>query len=209
MTSGAPLARNHSITPWQNWSEMSANASFGRWCGPGFDVDHAMVRFDQHLGSETFAVGAGEGDALDTRLRERRHELADVDVHPAAVARPGLQQRRRVERDDRNASDATFDSLRPRRRSVGQQRVDVRFAVAVATDELGAQCVELVEARTAIPRHPLLELRDRIGERPQAVLVEFFDSTEVMLGADRIELDRQRVVAEVLGWARRAGRARP
>ena len=74
----------------------------------GFDVDDTVVRFDLDLGSEAFPVGAGEGDALDARLGQRRHELADVDVHASAVARPGLQERRRVEGDDRNASDATF-----------------------------------------------------------------------------------------------------
>ena len=74
----------------------------------GLDVDDPVVRLDLDLGGEALLVGAGERDALDARLRERRDELAHVDVHAAAVAGPGLQERRAVEGDDRNAPDATF-----------------------------------------------------------------------------------------------------
>ena len=74
----------------------------------GLDVDDPVIRLDLHLGRETLPIGASEGDALDAGLRQRRDELAYVDVHSPAVARAGLQERRGVEGDDRNAPDATF-----------------------------------------------------------------------------------------------------
>ena len=66
---------------------------------PGLDVDDAMTGLDEHLGREPGAIGSGVRGALDTRLGERRHHFAHVDVHPTAVARTGLSERRRVERD--------------------------------------------------------------------------------------------------------------
>ncbi len=65
----------------------------GEVMGPGLDIDHPMVRLDPHLGREPGAVGACVGGALQPGLGQRRHHLADVHVHPAAVARTGLQQR--------------------------------------------------------------------------------------------------------------------
>ena len=66
------------------------------------DVDDAMAGLDEHLARQTGAVGPRVRRALDARLGERRHHLAHVDVHAAAVAGTGLQQRRRVERDVRD-----------------------------------------------------------------------------------------------------------
>ena len=53
---------------------------------PGLDVHDAVAGLDEHLGREPGAVGAGVGGALDAGLGERRHHLAHVHVHPAAVA---------------------------------------------------------------------------------------------------------------------------
>ena len=136
-----------------------------------------MTRLDHDLVGQSVAVGAGEGGGLDARLGERRPQLADVHVHPTAVAGTRLQQRRRVERDHRGALHNVADDNnaaavpgRPgpgNRRSVGKA-VDVGFAVAVATHEFGAERVELVEAGTSIGGDPRLELGDRLGQRERA-----------------------------------------
>ena len=65
----------------------------------GLDVHDAVTGLDEHLGREPGAVGAGVRGALDAGLGERRHHLAHVHVHPAAVAGARLSERRRVEGD--------------------------------------------------------------------------------------------------------------
>ena len=69
----------------------------------GLDVHDPVAGLDRAPRGQARAVGPGVRGALDPGLRQRRHDLADVDVHPAAVARPGLEQRRRVEGDHGNA----------------------------------------------------------------------------------------------------------
>ena len=66
------------------------------------DVDDAMARLDEDLAWQTGPIGPRERGAVDARLGEGRHQLADVDVHASTVAGTGLEQRRRVERDVRD-----------------------------------------------------------------------------------------------------------
>ena len=80
--------------------------------------------------------------------------------------------------------------------SVGEA-VDVGFAVAIATHQLGAQRVELVEASTSIGRDPRLELGDRLGQREELRFVERLQSTEPVAGAELVELDGERRAAMV------------
>ena len=72
----------------------------GQVMRPGLDEDDLVVGLDVDDRGETLTIGAGVGDALDAALGEGRDHLADVDVHPAAVARTGLEQGRGVQGDD-------------------------------------------------------------------------------------------------------------
>ena len=74
-----------------------AQRFFGQMVRSGLDVHDTVAGFDEDLGRKAGLVGTGEGDALDAGLRQRREELAHVDVHAPAVARARLHQRRRVE----------------------------------------------------------------------------------------------------------------
>jgi hypothetical protein len=65
-------------------------------------VDDTVAGLDQDLLGEAGTIGAGERRALDPGLGEGGGDLAHVDVHPSAVARARLDQRRRVERDHRH-----------------------------------------------------------------------------------------------------------
>jgi hypothetical protein len=65
--------------------------------GTGLDVDHRVVRLDEHLARQADVVTARVRGALEPRLGERRHHLADVHVHAPAVSGTRLQQRRRVQ----------------------------------------------------------------------------------------------------------------
>ncbi|CAB4547679.1 unannotated protein [freshwater metagenome] len=70
----------------------------------GGDVHDAVPGLDLHDLGQTRPVGAGERGAVDTQLRERRHEFADVHVHAATVTRPRLRQGRGVEGDHGHSS---------------------------------------------------------------------------------------------------------
>ena len=63
----------------------------------GLDVHDGVPGLDQHLAGKPGSVGAGVRGALDPGLRERRRDLAHVDVHAATVPRTWLDQGRRVE----------------------------------------------------------------------------------------------------------------
>ncbi len=78
------------------------------------------------------------------------------------------------------------------------------FAVAVATDQLGAQRIELIEAGTAIGRHLRLELGDRLGEGEEFCVVEGLQPSEAPGSAQFVEFDGERMIAQVLGGSRRA-----
>ena len=68
--------------------------------GPGLDVDHPEPRLHlDDLGAGLVAT-AGEDVGAHAGLGQRRHQLADVDVHAPAVALPGLGERRGVQRED-------------------------------------------------------------------------------------------------------------
>ena len=58
--------------------------------------------------------------AVDAGLGQRRHQLADVDVHAAAVALPGLGERRGVEREDGEAAHGDGYPSRGSTLGVGQ-----------------------------------------------------------------------------------------
>jgi hypothetical protein len=88
-----------------------------------------------------------------------------------------------------------------------EEAVDVRFAVAVAAHEFGAQRVESVESFATVRRHLGLEFANGIGEGIEFCLVEFFETSETEFGAYGIELVGKRVVAEILCWTRRPSRA--
>ena len=64
------------------------------------------------------------------------------------------------------ASGRSRIATRSDRRSVvvGVEAVDVGFAVAVAADQLGAQCVEAIEPIAPIGGHPRLELTEGRGD---------------------------------------------
>ncbi len=78
----------------------------------GLDVDHPVIGLDPHLRRQPVAVGPGVGGALETGLRQRRHHFAHVHVHAAAVARTGLEQRRRVQGNDGNSTHQRFKRYR-------------------------------------------------------------------------------------------------
>ena len=86
-----------------NSSSSSASASFGRSNGPAGTCTTRWPGSTTTSGARPGPVGAGVRRALDAGLGERRRDLAHVDVHPAAVAGTRLEQRRRVERDHRDA----------------------------------------------------------------------------------------------------------
>ena len=67
----------------------------------GVDVHDPEARLDRDLVGQVVAPPAHVRRAVDARLRQRRHQLAHVDVHAAAVAGARLGERRRVERKHR------------------------------------------------------------------------------------------------------------
>ena len=78
----------------------------------GRDVDHGVARLDDQLARQSRTIGTGVRRALDAGLGERRGDLAHVHVHPSAVARAGLDERRRVQGDQ---GDASHDKVKPYR----------------------------------------------------------------------------------------------
>jgi hypothetical protein len=70
-----------------------------RWRS-GVDMHDAEAGFDVGDRRQVSGGATGVDDAVDPRLGERGDELAHVDVHAAPVARPGLGERGRVERED-------------------------------------------------------------------------------------------------------------
>ena len=100
------------------------------------DVHDAMTGLDEDLARQPGTIGAGERRAVDPRLGEGRHRLADVDVHASTVAGTGLEQRRRVERDHRDTlhsrvndnQAATVDSRSRASRNADAGRRDARRA---------------------------------------------------------------------------------
>jgi hypothetical protein len=91
--------------------------------------------------------------------------------------------------------------------SVGEERVDAGFAVAVATYQFGAQGVEAIEPLATVSRDASLKVADGIGQYEEFSIVEVFQPTEVVLGAHCIKLLGQGVVAQIFGGAWRASRA--
>ena len=79
---------------------------------PGLDVHHTMTRLDEHFSWQALAIGTGECGALDADLAERRHKFTYIDVHPTAVTKARLKQRRGVERDH---CDSKHHGFRPYR----------------------------------------------------------------------------------------------
>ncbi len=72
----------------------------GQVGGAGVDVDDPEPGLHlDHLG-RLGVPAAGEHVGLHARLGQRRHQLAHVDVHAAAVALSGLGERRGVQRED-------------------------------------------------------------------------------------------------------------
>ena len=96
--------RRWARTPSVNASTTSGRSSLARSARTGLDVH------DPEAGLDLDDLGAGVVPAPDedvgghAGLGQRRHELADVDVHAAAVALPGLGERRRVQREDGEAA---------------------------------------------------------------------------------------------------------
>ena len=78
----------------------------------------------------------------------------------------------------------------------------VGLTFAVPAHQLGAQRVEAVEAGPPIGRDAGLELGDRTRQLVELGVAEVLQPAEPLLGADPLEFDRQRVVAEILGGAR-------
>ena len=99
-----PVAVMWSSTPSVQVSTTAGSSSLGRSHGPARDVDDPEPRLDRHLVGEVVAPAAHVDPAVDARLGERGHELADVHVHPAAVAGARLGQRRRVQGEDGQAA---------------------------------------------------------------------------------------------------------
>ena len=76
-------------------------ALLGQVGGPGGDVDDPEAAFDVHLGRQVVGPRPHVDVTGHAGLGQRRHQLPHVDVHATAVARAGLGQGGRVERDDR------------------------------------------------------------------------------------------------------------
>ena len=85
----------------------------------GVDVDDPEAGLDVDDVGQVVAPAAHVHRAGDAGLGQRRHELAHVDVHAPAVARAGLGQRGRVQREDgqraHDGSKATGRRSVPRR----------------------------------------------------------------------------------------------
>jgi hypothetical protein len=65
----------------------------GQIGGAGLDVHHAEAGLDLDHVRAGVVPSSGEDVGRDPRLGQRRHQLADVDVHAAAVALAGLGER--------------------------------------------------------------------------------------------------------------------
>ncbi len=79
--------------------------------GPSGDVDDPHARLDVHDLGQVWCRGPGEDVDGDARLRERRSQLAHVDVHAAAVALAWLGQGRRVHREHRQGAHLRAGTL--------------------------------------------------------------------------------------------------
>jgi hypothetical protein len=83
-----------------------------------------------------------------------------------------------------------------------QQAVDRGLALAIATNELGAQRVELVVPIAAVVGHPTLERRQLVLEGGELVAAQLLEPAEAVLGADAVELVGEGVVGDVVDGPR-------
>ena len=87
-----------------------------------------MPGLDLHDLGQTGASGPGVRRALDTGLRQCRHQLAHVHVHAATVARPRLGQGRGVERKHGDTLHGDRKPYRTDQHSVSVVGTGLRFA---------------------------------------------------------------------------------